>query len=436
MLKTSDNNNGNLIVDSKIDLQNLGDISNRSIEELIQKNHDLLVFPQNLKKYGDAIDRQFIFSLSGNKLTTHNIMGYIGINKTETQLRIASRFDNGRNDYFLHYMLQKVFSINIFDLKFGTDEDTIWNFLLYLFPYFLNKAIRQGLFKTYVRNYYNSVNLKGSVEIERHLRINNPFNGKIAYKIREFSFDNAITQLIRHTIEYIKSSPLGIGVLSSCNETIENVKIIIENTPRFNKNNKDKIISMNIKLLNHPFFMYYSLLQKICLHILRNKKITFGDNKDKIYGLLFDGAWLWEEYLNKVFIDNGLELEHPRNKEKKGGDNLFIGGPRIYPDFIKREKKSNTARYIGDAKYKHKMTREDYYQLTTYMYRYECNKGYLLFPCSENDSLFQYVRVFDGNKRDRKCIELGIKIDQSETMFKEFKENMKKAERKMCECLK
>jgi 5-methylcytosine-specific restriction endonuclease McrBC regulatory subunit McrC len=437
MLKTKDNNNGNFRVENSIDLLNLGKISRKSIGELVKENPDLLVFPQSFKECGQAIDNQCIFSLLDNKLITHNIMGYIGIN--DTQLCITSRFDNSGNDYFLHYMLQKVFSVNIFDLKFSTGDEAIWNFLLYLFPYFLNNALRQGLYKTYIRNEYNNMNVKGVIKIKKQLQLNNPFNGKIAYTVREYCFDNAVTQLIRHTIEYIKAIPLGIGVLSH-KKTKENTRIILENTPCYNKNNRARIISLNAKPLNHPYFTNYSVLQKICLWILRNRKITFGVNKGKIFGLLFDGAWLWEEYLNEVFLENKIGLEHPKNKEKKGGDNLFINGQPIYPDFIKRIKKGKTAHYVGDAKYKHLdrkgdgIGRDDYYQLITYMYRYECNSGYLFFPYSEEDKLYKRIRKIDGITNNREITEIGLKINQSKLTFKAFKNAMENAEKEMCEC--
>ena len=62
-------------------------------------------------------------------------MGFVG--RRNTMIRIQSRFtsDDGR-DYFLHYMLQKVFAIHLFDLKHLTDEESIFDFLIYLFPTF------------------------------------------------------------------------------------------------------------------------------------------------------------------------------------------------------------------------------------------------------------------------------------------------------------
>ena len=36
--------------------------------------------------------------------------------------------------------------------------------------------------------------------IAQHIKMNTPFIGKIAYSQREFSFDNHLMQLVRHTM--------------------------------------------------------------------------------------------------------------------------------------------------------------------------------------------------------------------------------------------
>ena len=91
------------------------------------------------------------------------------------------------------------------------------------------------------------------------------------------------------------------------------------------------------------------MLQKICLKFLRHEKITFFREKDKVYGLLFDGAWLWEEYLNTILKDNFI---HPENKTRKHRHCLFEDDQlksfqSIYPDFISR----TNPKSVGDAKY-------------------------------------------------------------------------------------
>ena len=52
------------------------------------------------------------------------------------------------------------------------------------------------------------------IDVGNHLKKNLPFTGNIAYTTREFTYDNPMMQLIRHTIEYIKNQKsLGRGII-------------------------------------------------------------------------------------------------------------------------------------------------------------------------------------------------------------------------------
>ena len=135
--------------DSDLDnvISDLEMIANLKIGELkIDDNPNLLVFPRDLHQHGDEIGESHIISMKDDMISTGNIMGFVGVN--DTQLDIKSRFaQEDEEDYFLHYILQKVFAINLFDIKHTTNEQRVFDFLLYLFPYYLKKAIAQGLFK-------------------------------------------------------------------------------------------------------------------------------------------------------------------------------------------------------------------------------------------------------------------------------------------------
>ena len=232
-------------------------------------------------------------------------------------------------------------------------------FLALLISLLLKKAYAQGLYKAYQRKQYNDANVKGTIDVKRHLLKNLPFAGKIAYTTKEHSYDNPLSQLIRHTIEYLRTHPIGNALLNTDFEMRTMVSQFVFHTQNtYNKNAQHKVIMANTKPFVHPYFTEYAPLQKICLNILNHEKLTFGEEKDKIYGLLFDGAWLWEEYLN-TFLDE--DFEHPENLKGNGRKYLFKKEKQpIYPDFISR---SGTPKLVGDAKYipldEHKSYGED-----------------------------------------------------------------------------
>lgn len=278
MITTTDNNCGKCIVDSQQDLDNLLQIANRNISGL--KN--VLVFPPDFKQYGDEIQNQRVFDidLSTKTLTTGNIMGFIGCGGTQVSIR--SRFaKSGNEDYFMHYMLQKVFSINVFNLKHSKSDEPVFDFLMYMFPFFLKKARQQGLFKKYIRKQYNDSNLRGPIDVSRHIRFNEPFNGKVAYNTREYSFDNPLTQLVRHTIEHIKTRRNSGNILYSDEDIRNAVSDVRMSTPTYNRKSRNSVIYANLKPVNHPFFTHWRPLQNICLQILRHESLKYGtDNHD------------------------------------------------------------------------------------------------------------------------------------------------------------
>ena len=424
-MRITDNNYKGKELNSQY-IAHLTPIANHSITHLLSENPNLLVFPQSLEKYLNKP----IFNIEGDKLYTNNIMGFVGRNTSK--VTISSRFaKDDKNDFFLHYMLQKVLATNIFNFEQSpNNEETIWDFWLYLFPFCLKKAYAQGLYKAYQRKQYNDTNVKGTIDVKRHLLKNLPFAGKIAYTTKEHSYDNPLSQLIRHTIEYLKTHPIGNALLNTDAEMRTMVSQFIFHTQNtYNKNARRKVIMANAKPFVHPYFTEYAPLQKICLNILNHEKLTFGEEKDKIHGLLFDGAWLWEEYLN-TFLNE--DFEHPENLKGNGRKYLFKKGKQpIYPDFISR---SGSPKLVGDAKYipldEHKSYGEDservisiYYKTITYMYRFETNRGFLLYPCSKKDSdkpFFSEELYIDGNAENRILEKIGLHIPQETESFQEF----------------
>lgn len=421
-----DNNWEGLTIGDEHHLKNLQKIAENPIGKLsLDDNPNLLIFPQNLEEYGDKIGKEYVCEIKEDKLYTGNIMGFIGYG--DTKLRIHSRFAQGEDDYFLHYMLQKVFAINLFDLKYHSDDESIFDFLIYLFPAFLKRAMRQGLYKEYQTREYNDANIRGRIDVARHIRMNVPFAGKVAYSTREYAYDNHVTQLIRHTIEFISNHPYGGGILKNDDLTKDAVSLIREATPTYSQNERRKVINQNLRPLSHPYFWEYRHLQRLCMQILRYEEIKYGRNEDEIYGVLFDGAWLWEEYLNTILKDCGYN--HPQNKMGKGRVYLFTDhtGPR-YPDFYKDD-------IVLDAKYKRyahlnlqSIDGDDLHQVITYMYIMAAKHGGLIVPWPYQDQEIRYrTKILDGHYG--KMSILGITVDKPADNYKSYCQQMAQFER-------
>ena len=379
-----------------------------TIGELMKsEGEELLVWPNSFSEGYEELKDQYIFRITEkdgkgiDSITTGNVVGFLGKGpeKRGTNIHIHSRFssidENGKgNDFFLYYMLEKVMAINTFSYSSssGFKAPQVFDFLLLFFPKMLKEAVSQGLYKKYVYHEYNDANIRGVVDVNRHIRLNIPANGKIAYRTREFSYDNPITQLIRHTIEFIRRKPFGKAVLHNDPDTEGYVQQIIQATPSFQPRQMQSVINENLRPVAHPYYTKYAALQKLCLRILRHEKLSYGENGDKIHGILIDAAWLWEEYVAKVLAEKGSMLKHYTRKNShyhlfRTQDDSPL--QKIIPDYLDEEDEEN--KIVADAKYipliKDELSAEKaapvYYKTIMYMYRFDAKKGFLFHPVAK-----------------------------------------------------
>lgn len=419
--------------DTFSDIANLTNrIADKTLEQL--EREGVFVFPEFVLDAEDITRGQMIIQSANNTYHSGNVMGFLGCG--DERLIIQSRFSGTEEDYFFQYLLDKVLDFpNIVDMESDANQDNrLFHFLLFLFPYYLKTAMQKGLFKKYIRNRYNDGNVKGTIDIARHIEKNTPFTGDVAYSQREFSYDNSLMELVRHTIEFIKGKPYGNHLLVKVKDE---VKLVIDATPGYEVYDRQKIIDQNKKnAVRHAYFREYLALQRLCLLILRHQKHQIGSGSRQIYGILFDGAWLWEEYINLLIEDT---FYHPMNKGGKGAQRLFEGNiGLIYPDFISRD---NESRIIADAKYKpiDNIGNRDYLQVLAYMFRFDAKTGYYLYPEDEgtDDLALRMNRgsTYEKNVSPRDDVSVtkhGLKIPVDAKDYTTFVTRMNILEQEFC----
>lgn len=394
----------------------------RTLDNLSREGN-VFIFPNDLTHSPDLDKEQKILETVNQKIKTGNVIGFLGCG--QERLTISSRFSSKSDDYFLHYLLQKVLNINLTSLDVGLSrEERLYQLLIYLFPKYLEAAMRKGLYKEYQRFSHNDSHIKGVIDVVNHLKKNLPFTGNIAYTTREFTYDNPMMQLIRHTIEYIKNQKsLGRGIIYT---NRENITEIIRVTPSYEQADRAKVIRRNQdKPLRHAYFREYRKLQELCLMILNREKHGFGYQEQKIHGILFDVAWLWEEYVHTLLP---REFIHPRNKDRTDGISVFSNRERkVYPDFYDRERK-----IVLDAKYKKLeltekgINREDLFQLISYSYILKAEQAGLVFPSKEKVVDNEIGKLAGYGTFLKKW---SIQIPQKTSSYSEFYEMLGKSEK-------
>lgn len=418
-------------------------LSNKTIKE----HEGILVYPHSFDDCKDKLGELKILDyIENTSIETFNLIGFVG--NGNAQIEINSRFSNivegdkntkskeNVQDYFLYYMLSKVFAVNIVNMEVGGGSLKEIDLLIFIFPRLLKEALRQGLFKQYVKKEYNDANVRGVININKHIRFNYPANGRIAYSTKEFSYDNYITQLIRHTIEYLHTLPMGRALLNNDKDTEQCVRLITQSTPSYQKGNRRSIITENNRPLTHPYYTNYRALQSLCLAILKKERISHGSQNNKVHGILIDASWLWEEYIATVIKETGF-IHHTSNNSFKLFKDLETNNKfqTIIPDYIwtiNDEKK-----IVADAKYipLNRFDNTDaerastiYYKTIMYMYRFATNKGYLLYPYSEEENVIDdkddIIDYEIDNERNCHLYKIRLTIPKCEGEYSDFKTNI------------
>lgn len=357
----------------------------------IKESPSLIVFP-NINETKDSIGEQKLYDFyqkdDKNYIKTGNLAGFVRLDNI-LDFRIQSRF-GGKKDYFLQYMICKVFNVNITNLAYAVSKsDELSVMALLLLPAYIMKAYRKGLFRSYKCFKRNDDKVLGAIDVARHIRQNPLFNGKIAYTSREYSYDNHITQLVRHTIEYARTLEIGKSLLSHNAELTKALQEIEIATPSYIASRRKEIIIANKKPFSHPYYSEYADLQKLCLMILRQKGIDFTCNdSENVQGIIFDTSWLWEEYLYSVI--KPLGFKHPNNRKKLGKIDVFktpndFCGFHYYPDFYKEN-------IVLDAKYKeldknikdNEKFKKDFEKMLVYMFLLKAKKGIFVYPSRDS----------------------------------------------------
>lgn len=375
-------------------------------------------------------------------IETGNAMGVIRLTDQQTgaevKLQIKSRFDSGDSQFFLIYLLSRAFGgVFLRDMDIPAEGPETWDFLIaLLFQSQLRESCQTGLYREYRESRHNDLRYRGKYDIDTHLKRNTPFVGNIAYTTRDISFDNPLNHLIRHAIEKIRKKwPF---LLTDGYEFSRLIHLFEQNTPSFQSQAVWNCVHhRNNRLpVRHPFYAtHYEPLRILSRALLHEEGANpYSNSENEIEGFLFDGAWLWEEYLNTIL--EPLGFKHPRNKDKTGALSYFSNGVgTIYPDFWKTG-------VVADAKYKrlHKgIGSDDLSQIISYMHVLDNIKdGYFLYP-KEADNIARSnqpecigtLNGFGGN-----VFTLGLKIPESTENFQTFSAGMMEQEESFKEILK
>lgn len=277
--------------------------------------------------------------------------------KYNMKLQIGSRFDNERAFFLATMLLQNIPELN--ELEAPMSEDDIYNFLLvYSYRNQLLESYTQGPYRSYTQFEGNDSNLKGVIDIARHIKLNMGLdNGKIAYNYRENTADNHLNHLFLYAYEYIKKfyPDLSNTLLMGDIRVSKIINELYTLCHTFEYSNITRTMNKGRKIISHPFYHQYDKLRLTSMMILQHLGVSFFDGDgEEVQGILFYVPDLWEMYLERILLSN-FTIEAQAERRVYGDLDGKNFKKKTYPDYIfvdKDNRNVNKQIMILDAKYR------------------------------------------------------------------------------------
>jgi len=250
--------------------------------------------------------------------------------------------------------------------------------------------------KAYRTIQHHDMKLKGRIDINRFIKHDIPFQGKIASASREQKEIQEIIDVLFKAVQVIEKH--GKGLLKNINHINTHLK----------QHKSSQYVSpvtiqkaMVSKALQNPIFSpYRSVLEYAKLIIDGNNLEEKRSGKEKTFGFLVNVAELFELYVTKLlqkeFSDWGVSSPHLRLDKVGDFGDSYLYNRKLIPDIVMEHRSSHRV-MVFDTKYKRMLFREtkgngsdvdrnDFFQINTYMNFYHNQKQYdliaggLLYP--------------------------------------------------------
>ena len=322
----------------------------------------------------------------GFRLDTGNAMGVLRFREPDDgasiQVEVLSRFDKRDGNFFLNYLLSKALDIAPSSESVTAQSSALLDLLLdFLFVRKLGEAARGGLLRQYQTFRNNDWSFKGRLDLSRHIRENVPLMYGIAYEKREIDLDVPVNRMLLLAAQAVRSRrPELFERNEEAQDAFQTLQVSIPAPGDIRT-----VLSYRDcrEPVTHPFYREtWEPLRLISRMILEGEEWQLFQDADEpeVSGVVFDGAWLWEEYLASVLSKKGF-----RHCGKGIGGGLPVFNPgrsRFYPDFYKHDD-DISKRIVLDAKYKRSNPnggRNDVHQILCYLLLTGARSGGLVFP--------------------------------------------------------
>ena len=318
------------------------------------------------------------------------------------EIDIKSRFSNT----FLERMLNFANDIFLDDVsitgnKVDKDFDISKYIIYYMFIQNLEKAFLLGLPKAYKSIEHHEMKLKGKIDINKFIKYDIPFQGKISSVSREQKEIQEIIDVLYKAVKIIDKNNKAF---------LKNISHIKTHLKQYKSNNYVSNETINralkSKALQNPIFAPYKKVLEYARFIINGNNIKKNDGTQQTFGFIINVAELFEIYITKLLQKEFSDwyVESPKI-ELYNTPQMFYQR-KIIPDIVMIKDKDVI---VFDTKYKKMLMRDryqnggdvdrnDFFQINTYMSyyqnhpdKYNVKIGGLLYPIEKSFKENKYI---------------------------------------------
>lgn len=352
------------------------------------------------------------------ELTTSYYVGFYNttIEGQQVSLTIIPRF----GEKIANYLYANALGVYLTESTTSISQDKFYNqwFLALLWMGALEGAIGKAhIPKSYVRESKNLTYFKGRLDVGKQILHNLTSPHKMYCQYPKLTHDTPINRTLCKVYKILRkeNSPLFSPSIQGHFSMLNDFGV------------RDEISLREIENITYtPLNRAYQKVIELSKIIISQKgqSNTPLQTRSMGQGFFLDMSEIWEAYLyNKILSKlEGFEVE---NCNLEGGDRVLSGGndARVMrPDF--KLMQNERIKAIIDAKYKNvdsmeKVSREDLYQMMSYMYRYDCDLGIFITPNNEaKDIKFDSVKIL--NQKQGKILIFSFPLQWLDNAVKEI----------------
>jgi len=439
-----------IFVDDNSLKKSIGDLKNQelrnyatagitvSLKDFIEKpQFQFLSFINNEEKRAlKSSAEDLVFNCYGENadyfVDTGNYIGKIlwKVGKKHFDVEIGSRFSS----IFLQRMMNSANDIywdDFDDTKSEESKDNTAQFILhYLFVQALEKAYLLGLPRTYQSVEHHESSVKGRIDINKFIRQDIPFKGKVSSISRE--------QLEIPEIVDVLYKAVSIATKSENNTLKSRVNHIV---PHLKQARTTHYVSSQTiykaktsKALDNPMFSSYKIVLNLAEMVINQQGLREReDANEQGFGFLINVAELFEIYITKLLQKEFPDWDVSSPKLTVYEKTFFKR--KIIPDIVMEKKNSNDI-MVFDTKYKRMnftgrrassmgdVDRNDFFQIHTYMSYYLPTHNVLavglLYPLSGEYKKEECVSEEALGDQKTLFVIDGIELKDLETGFKDY----------------